>query len=191
MIAIRRCAVCAAVVLLAATAAADAQQPAACQTVQFSAEVLARFPRIREACLDVISRDDVKYAVVKAYLVRTSSSGITVRVNLPDGTRSEPKFIKTDPKFRVLIDKQPTRVQDLAVGQELSAYLKVSDPMIALEPAEAAEPVALTPLADTPPPSEGAPLPTTGSFVPALGLAGAIVLCLGAALGFLRRRASR
>src|SRR4249919_1036591 len=78
MIAIGRCTVCAAALLVAATAAVDAQQPAACQTVQFSAEVLARFPRIREACLDVISRDDVKYAVVKAYLVRTSSSGITV-----------------------------------------------------------------------------------------------------------------
>lgn len=187
MIAIRQCTVGAAVLLLAA-AAVGAQQPAACQTAQFSAEVLARFPRIREACLDVISRDGVQYAVVKAYLVRTSSSGMTVRVNLPDGTRSEPKFIKTDPKFRVLIDKQPTRVQDLAVGQELSAYLKVTDPMIALEPAEAAEPVVLTPLADAPAPSEGAPLPKTGSYLPAAGLAGAILVCLGAALGLFRRR---
>ncbi|HZF14479.1 MAG TPA: LPXTG cell wall anchor domain-containing protein [Steroidobacteraceae bacterium] len=176
-------------VLLMLASEAGAQQPAACQTVQFSAEVLARFPRIRDACLDVISRDGVQYAVVKVYLVRTSSSGVTVRVNLPDGTRSEPRFIKTDPKFRVLVDKQPTRVQDLAVGQELSTYIKVTDPMIALEPAEATEPVALTPLADTPPPApEGAPLPVTGSLMPTLGLAGAILLCLALALRVFRRR---
>ena len=44
-------------VLALIPAAAMAQQPAVCERVVFSEEVLARFPNIRAACLDVISRD--------------------------------------------------------------------------------------------------------------------------------------
>ena len=33
------------------------------------------------------------------------------------------------------IDGKPVSVRNLAVGQELTAYVKVSDPVIALEPA--------------------------------------------------------
>ena len=47
------------------------------------------------------------------------------------------------PEFRVKVDGKPVSVRNLAVGQELTAYVKVSEPVIALEPA-VDEPVLLT-----------------------------------------------
>src|SRR4030095_12243315 len=92
-----------AVLALAAIPAANAD-PADCQTAQFGAEVLEKFPNIAKACLDIINKDGQDYAVVKADLVRTRPGAVTVRVKLPDGTRSESKIIRTAPGRRVLVD---------------------------------------------------------------------------------------
>ena len=117
-------------------AVALAQQPAVCQRVEFSQEVLARFPNIRKACLDVINKDGQEYAVVKADLVRATSRRMTVRVKLPDGTHSDPIGINIKGNARVNVNGQPTRIEDIAIGQELSAYINVTDPGIALAPVE-------------------------------------------------------
>ena len=68
-------------------------QPARCQTVQFGAAVLQRFPRIREVCLDVITKDGQDYAVVKGDLLRVSSTTARIRPKLPDGTKAEARDI--------------------------------------------------------------------------------------------------
>ena len=59
-------------------------QSAKCQTVQFSPAVLDRFPRIREVCLDVITKDGQDYAVVKGDLLRISSKTARIRPKLPE-----------------------------------------------------------------------------------------------------------
>ena len=92
-------------------AVALAQQPAVCQRVEFSQEVLARFPNIRKACLDVINKDGQEYAVVKADLVRATARRMTVRVKLPDGTHSDPIGINIKSNARVNVDGQPTRAR--------------------------------------------------------------------------------
>ena len=87
-------------------AVALAQQPAVCQRVEFSQEVLARFPNIRKACLDVITKDGQEYAVVKADLVRASARRMTVRVKLPDGTHSDPISINIKSNARANVEGQ-------------------------------------------------------------------------------------
>ena len=55
--------------LLALIATATlAQNPTDCAAVKFSDDVLERFPRAQEACLDVISRGGQDYAVFNARL---------------------------------------------------------------------------------------------------------------------------
>ena len=71
-------------VLAMIPAVALAQQPEACQRVEFSAAVLERFPNIRTACLDVITKDGQTFAVVRANLMRVTPRRMTVRVQLPD-----------------------------------------------------------------------------------------------------------
>ena len=179
-------------VLAMMPAVAGAQQPAVCQRVEFSEDVLARFPNIRNACLDVINKGGQEYAVVKADLVRVSGRRMTVRVKLPDGTHSEPRQINTKSGFRMLVDGKPTRVEDLAIGQELTAYVSVKDPGIALASAEPSEPVEFTPVPAEPEPepvaSAPAEMPKTATPLPLLGAFGVALLALGAGFAFLRRR---
>ena len=139
-------------VLALIPAAAMAQQPAICERVVFSEEVLARFPNIRSACLDVISRDGQEFAVVKADLVRATSRRMTVRVKRPDGTHTDPMGINIAPNARVNINGRQTPISDVAVGQELSVYINVKDPGIALA-SEAPGPVEFTPVTAEPEPA--------------------------------------
>jgi hypothetical protein len=133
--------------LLLTTAAAFAQNPAACAAVKFSADVLERFPRAPEACFDVISRAGEEFAVFNARLDQVSGQTMRVRFRLPDGSLGPPNRITVQPDFRVLIEGKPTRVSELAPNQDLKAYVPVSRPMLALEPAESPEKLVIVPLA--------------------------------------------
>lgn len=177
-------------------AASMAQQPEACQRVEFSAEVLERFPNIRAACLDVISRDGQQYAVVRAHLLRVQGRRMVVRVRLPDGSQTEPMSISTRRNARVLIDGRQVPLEDVAIGQELSAYVHVTDPGIALAD-ESTGPVEFTPIPAEPGPEpEPAPavaaapeMPKTATRLPLAGAIGFALLALGGGIAFLRRRA--
>jgi LPXTG-motif cell wall-anchored protein len=175
-------------------AVALAQQPAACERVEFSEEVLARFPNIRSACLDVISKGDQQYAVVKADLVRATARRMTIRVKRPDGSHSDPIGVNVAPNERLNVGGKPTPIQDVAIGQELTAYISVADPGIALARAEESEAIEFTPVPATPEPapaavaSAPAEMPKTATNLPLLGSIGFGLLTLGAAFAFLRRR---
>lgn len=182
-------------------ALAMAQQPAACERVEFSEQVLARFPNIRQACLDVINKDGQNYAVVKANLVRATPRRMTVQIKRPDGSLSDPIGVNVKPNERLNIGGRMTPIQDVAVGQELTTYISVTDPGIALasdveeveftpvpatpEPAAAPEPAAQAAEAPAPAPE----MPKTASNLPLAGTTGLVLLALGACLAFLRRRA--
>lgn len=135
-----------AILALVATAVL-AQNPKDCAAVQFSDEVLARFPRAAEACLDVISRDGQDYAVFNAQLVEVRGNTMRVRFHLPDGSLGPTQTITPPNDFRVLIDGEPRRVSELAPNQDLKAYVEVSRPVMALEPADTAQKLVIVPLA--------------------------------------------
>jgi hypothetical protein len=182
--------ICVATVLAAPAAYA---QNSACQTVQFSSAVLERFPGVREGCIDVIDRDGQKYAVFKADLVRTAPSSITVRFKRPDGSHGASRNLKLDPARRVLVEGEPVRVTDLAVGQELTAYVKVTEPMIALAPV-ANEPLQLEPLEPEAPlvaSAVNASMPETAGLMPTFGLAGLLLTFGGGVLTLLRASRNR
>jgi hypothetical protein len=182
-------------VLALVPAAALAQQPAACERVQFSEEVLARFPNIRQACLDVINKDGQDYVVVKADLVRATSRRMTVRIKRPDGSYSDPIGINIQPNARLNVDGKMIGIQDVAVGQELTTYVRVTDPGIAL--ASDAEVVEFTPVPATPEPEQAsaaevaaapAPeMPKTATWLPLAGILGLGLITFGAGIAVLRR----
>ncbi|MFC4313579.1 hypothetical protein ACFPN2_31185 [Steroidobacter flavus] len=132
--------------LALASAAALAQNPAGCASVKFSDDVLARFPRAQEACLDVISRGGQDYAVFNARLSEVRGNTMRVRFQLPDGTFGPTQSVTPPRDFRVLINGTPTRVADLAPNQELKAYVEVSRPVLALEPADTGQQMVIVPL---------------------------------------------
>jgi hypothetical protein len=173
---------------LAASAPANAD-PAKCQTVQFSPAVVARFPRIREVCLDVVTKEGQDYAVVKVDLLRISSKTARVRPKLPDGTRAEARDVAIDPQRKVMVDGKAVNPKDIAVGQELTFLVKVTEPVGALEPADTA-PLAPMPLSEqaAAKPAAAPAMPSTAGPLPLIGLGGLALLALGGAIGVIRRR---
>ncbi|HEU5134802.1 MAG TPA: hypothetical protein VFU13_06630 [Steroidobacteraceae bacterium] len=161
-----------------------------CATAQFSDAVLARFPNIRSVCSEVIEKDGQQYAVVKGDLVRTGNNAVYMKFKMADGSKSDTRKIETRPEFRVKVDGKPVSVRNLAVGQELTAYVKVSDPVIALEPYDPA-PLETTPLESAAPAlasNETGEMPQTASALPALGTLGGLLLAFAGMLTFFRLR---
>jgi hypothetical protein len=120
---------------------------------------------------------------------------MTVRVKRNDGTHSDPIGVNVKPNERFNVNGKPTPIQDVAIGQELTAYIHVTDPGIALAPAEEATVVEFTPVPATPEP-EPAPvavasateMPKTATKLPLLGTIGILLLVLGTGIAILRRR---
>jgi hypothetical protein len=161
-----------------------------CATAQFSDAVLARFPNIRAVCTEVIEKDGQQYAVVKGDLVRTGTNAVYMKFNMADGTKSDTRKIETRPEFRVKVDGKPVSVRNLAVGQTLTAYVKVSDPVIALEPAEPTEALAAYPIEEAAPAmaANTAEMPRTASQMPLIASLGALLLAFAGMLTFFRVR---
>lgn len=167
-----------------------------CADVHFSAQVLSRFPRAPEACLDVISRDGQKYGVFKAQLDEVRGNTLRLRFKLPDGTRATPVQITPKPGARVLIDGRPTDFRDLQPGQELTAYVRVDQAVVALAPADADQSLQFVPLPESkrePIAAASAPgpaMPDTASSVTTIGWAGQLFLFGAIGLALLRRMRS-
>jgi hypothetical protein len=136
---------------LSASAALMAAESPGCPDVKFSPSVLEKFPRAQEACLDVITKGGQQYAVFKADLTGVQGNTVRVRVRLPDGSYSDTKSIRTKPDLHVLIDGKAYSVSELAPNQELTTYIRVDQPMIALAPANQSDPVDAVPMAATEP----------------------------------------
>jgi hypothetical protein len=183
---------CAIGVLGTVAAVTDVQaQKMSCQTATFSEEVLTRFPRAREGCLEITERNGEPYALYKAEVTRVRSDGVDVRFKLPEGGKSDRRYIKTRPEFRVLIDGRATRVRDLAVGQELTAYVKVREPVVALaQPADepVAEPVPLEAVEPAVETRVAEAMPQTASALPLFALLGSGLVLLAGGIRRLRRR---
>jgi hypothetical protein len=172
---------------IAAIAVSQAQT-VTCQNAQYDPEVLAKFPNIAKACSDILSKDGADYAVVKARLDRVDPSGrVSVRVKQPDGNYSKSISIRPRSDLRVMVDGKPARVTDLATGQEITAYVKVDAPVMALAPAEPSEPFVAIPIEELQE-QMAAALPTTAGSLPLFGLLGAVSLLLGGLLSVIRYR---
>jgi len=167
-----------------------AQNNSACQKMRFSDEVLARFPRAADACLDVITRDGQSYAVFKAKLDRVTGNTLRLRFKQPDGTYAAAQNVKTSPGRRVLIDGKPTPVSELAPDQELTAYVRVDKPLLALEPvseSEPLEPVAMA--APEPAVARADPvMPHTASPTGILAMLGSFCCAVAFVLSMARRK---
>jgi hypothetical protein len=176
--------------LLLASGTVQAQRPG-CGTARFSNEVLSRFPRAPEACLDVISRDGQQYAVFKAELTRITGNTLHLRFKLPDGSQGPRTTINTQRDFRVLVDGKPTRVRDLAPNQELTAYVHVTEPRVALAPAVETETLYVVPLvipvSDAPVAARRPEMPETASPVRLMGVMGMMLLVTALSLMLIRR----
>jgi LPXTG-motif cell wall-anchored protein len=177
-------------VLCTIGAIATSQAQVTCENAQFDPALLEKYPNLPQACSDIIQKEGQDFAVVRARLERVNPSGsVVVRIQQPDGSFAGRTTLRTPPDLRVQVDGRPTRLRELATGQVLTAYVKVTEPVMALAPAEESTPLMVSRMDEEEPEEQmAAALPSTASPLPWLGLMGAVSLLLGGLLSVIRYR---
>jgi len=161
-------------------------QTVTCQNAVFTEQVTTRFPNVRTACQAIESRPDGYVAKVQARLVRVlSGNRAVVRFEHADGTRSNSQTIEVSPDFRAVVDGKPVRLQDLSVDQDLTAYVKVSEPVVALAPQEPTQTRYVAIVFE--PAQETATLPRTGTHLPAVLFMGLLLGVAGMGMTIARK----
>lgn len=165
-----------------------------CADVSWSRYALQQYPKIAGACQGVLEREGKYHVKFSGEVRRVADRGRTLVVDFKDGDRVT---LNPPEDMKIYFSGKPTPVRDLRPGDVLNFYVPQDqlavqfpegDPLEVTAPITIApvgpERVALVPGATMAP---GAELPRTASALPVLGLAGLLLLALGASLTTRRR----
>jgi hypothetical protein len=116
-------AVCAALLVMPAIAMAE-ESAMGCDSVNFSEEVLAAFPKIRDACQAVTMKDGKPYVKLKAKVVAKDKD--TVTVQMMDRQNKPISEVKVAPGAddSAKVEGKEMKYKDLQKGQDLDVYLE-------------------------------------------------------------------
>jgi LPXTG-motif cell wall-anchored protein len=189
-----------AAIALAASATAWGQSGASftatgqdCSQVTWSAESLAKYPKIASACQSVLQKDGSYYVKFSGEVKKVQNRGADLTVQFKDGNRV---VLHPDPNFTVSINGKATKPSGLRPGDQLNFYIPQSRLVAQLDETPSATPVEEVRMdpapAEEPAPAMAQELPKTASPLPTFGLIGLALLALGAALTAYRlnRRSS-
>jgi len=166
---------------------ATAQDELACEDLEWSAMVTDQYPNIANACDAVVQKNGKLYARVKVELQRVRGRTLTFKVINNDGSSGGIYTQTVNTSWRANIGGQSYRPEELYRGQSLNVYIPhdrwavIHEDVAGVGPAEAQ-------IEEPAPVVEAAVLPKTASPLFLIGLLGAGLLALGAALGLARRR---
>jgi hypothetical protein len=165
-----------------------------CEAITWSQEALEKYPKISEACQEVMERDGKYYVKFSGTVRRVSGQDVTV--NFKNG--SDALTLTTPENMSIYVDGRARSVSSLRRGDELTFY--VPQDAVAAPPAPAVVGVTVIPItrlrvAQATPapaaqePADNAPqMPRTASLLPLLGLSGLVLMIAGIAPALLRRR---
>lgn len=197
----------AAAAMLIASATATAQSDvdraftateAKCEAITWSREALAQYPKIADACQDVMERDGKYYVKFSGTVRRVRGENVTV--NFKNGS----ELTLTPPEnMSLYIDGRSRTAKSLRRGDELTFYVPQEKVVAPPSPALVGVtviPIARIRVAEATPAAGGSAkpaetteeqppaLPKTASTLPLIGLSGLLLTILGIAPGWLRRR---
>lgn len=141
-------------------------------------EAQRRFAQLEGACEAIVERNGELYAKTTAIVRRVTPGSVRLYLPATDHTFT----VEPGRDTYVLIGNQKVRPRDLQRGQEIHIYLNVNE--FAKPKVEQVAMVTETEEIVVQPVEEVEALPTTASPLPALGLAGGLLLL---AAGFVRR----
>ena len=183
------------VLALASTAALDAKaQATGCSEIEFTDEVLMKYPRAQEFCHEVAARDGKLYAHFVLEYQRTSGGAIYAKPTRPDGSSGDAVAFSPPTDGRVNIDGREYRYSQLSRGQELDVWIPQDRwEFAALETEEdlmAETTVATIAIEEVEEEDDmmAQTLPSTATNMPLVGILGAVFIVIGTGIGWLRRR---
>jgi hypothetical protein len=194
-----RAKIIAAALALAAAAGVNAQSDVdrsftshgtSCADIDWSAEMLAKHPKIGSACQEVMQRNGTTYVKFEGTVRKVAKGGGEITMDMKGGDKL---VLNPDPNRTVSIDGRKTAVKSLRPGDSLTFYVPENRVVAAVmeTPESPVEEIPIGPpvieqMAMTTTTYQE-PLPHTASSWPLLALFGA--LAIGLALALRGRRA--
>ena len=159
-----------------------------CTQVVWSQEALAKYPKIAVACKEVMQRNGKTYVKFEGEVKKVANKGQDLYVDFGSGGKGT--LLNPKEGASVNIDGKTVPVRQLRPGDTLTFYID-SDRLSAHFP----DPVNVVqveevPMVEAPAPAPvmaaSADMPKTASSLPMLGLAGLMLLALGAGMTVTR-----
>jgi hypothetical protein len=98
-------------------------QEVTCDDVAFDERIMTTYPMAREACLEIIENDGVRYAHFKALVHREGFPSMLLRFKHRDDAWGPATLVTIPAGYRVYLEGQPVEAKDVPRGRELSFYM--------------------------------------------------------------------
>ena len=97
-------------------------QEVTCENIEFDERVVTSYPAARDACLEIIERDGIRYAHFKA-MVHEGPPSMLLTFEHRDGTQGPATRVTPRPGFTVYMDGVILPYEDIKRGREIGIYL--------------------------------------------------------------------
>ena len=112
-----------AIVMTLLVATPLAAQEIACTDVEYDAEIIANYPEVHEACLDVVEDQGVRYVHLRAKVLNNWISSMTIRYEHADGTWGLLKTVTPPEGFTAIVNGSPTPVEEIQEGTVMNIFV--------------------------------------------------------------------
>ncbi|MFC1531526.1 hypothetical protein ACFL5T_04715, partial [Gemmatimonadota bacterium] len=112
-----------AIVMTLLVATPLAAQEIACTDVEYDAEIMANYPEVHEACLDVVEDQGVRYVHLRAKVLNNWISSMTIRYEHADGTWGLLKTVTPPEGFTAIVNGSPTPVEEIQEGTVMNIFV--------------------------------------------------------------------
>jgi len=109
--------------LVTAWALPLAAQDVTCDDVSFDDRIMTAYPDARNACLEIVESDGVRYAHFEALVHREGFPSMLLRFKNRDGTWGPATLVKIPAGFPVYLEGQPVAAKDVPRGRQLDFYM--------------------------------------------------------------------
>ena len=112
-----------ALLLLLVIAMPAAAQDISCADVSFDEQIMATYPAAREACIEILEVDGIRYAHFKALVHREGFPSMLLRFRHNNETWGPATLVQVPAGYRVFVDGQPAEAKDVPRGRELEFFM--------------------------------------------------------------------
>jgi len=94
-----------------------------CADIEYDAEIVANYPEVQDACLDVVEDQDVRYVHLRAKVINNWISSLTIRYEHADGTWGLLKTVTPPEGFTAIVNGRPTPVEEIGEGTVMNIFV--------------------------------------------------------------------
>ena len=95
-----------------------------CDDIEFAPDLVADYPDIGDACLEIIEKGGDRFARLELEVLREGWKTLLVHYKLRDGGWSSPREVTPPEEWRASLSGTDVEVKDIPKGQILNVYIR-------------------------------------------------------------------